>query len=213
MARNGNTKPTGDVANKDGAVKKKDGRGGYRERNGGALYFGAQSSLLTNPGDSTKIVKLNVELLNLSLDEIDLTSYDAVLARIVEYFEVYAKYDMKPTVAGLCLVLNNIDQRRIRELYSDTPGRMPHIPQDVRGLVKRVYGTLDSLWETYMNSGKINPVAGIFLGKNHFGKTDRQEITFSPGANQEDNFNEDDIRQRYIASPTTIESDFSSDSE
>ncbi len=213
MARNGNTKPTGDVANKDGAAKKKGGHGGYRERNGGALYFGAQSSLLTNPGDSTKIARLNIELINLSLKKIDMSSYDEVLARIVDYFELYAKYDLKPTVAGLCIALNNIPNQRLWDLNHDTPGRMAHIPKEVRELVKLVYHSLESAWETYMNSGKINPAAGIFLGKNHFGKRDQQEVKISPDAGQEDNFNEDDIRQRYIASPTTIESDFTSDSE
>ena len=36
-----------------------------------------------------------------------------------------------------------------------------------------------------MLNGKVNPVSGIFLGKNHFGYTDKQEFTLRPGAAEE----------------------------
>ena len=32
------------------------------------------------------------------------------------------------------------------------------------------------MWEDYMQNGKINPVSGIFLGKNHFGYKDQTEL-------------------------------------
>lgn len=50
-----------------------------------------------------------------------------------------------------------------------------------------------------MNSGKVNPVAGIFLGKNNYGYQDKTEYVLTPNTNQDDNYSADDIRQRYIA--------------
>ena len=39
---------------------------------------------------------------------------------------------------------------------------------------------LEALWEDYMQNGKINPVSGIFLGKNNFGYLDKQEYVVTP---------------------------------
>lgn len=57
---------------------------------------------------------------------------------------------------------------------------------------------LENMWETYMNSGKINPVSGIFLGKNNFGYQDKTEYVVTPNVQQETDFNEEDIRKRYL---------------
>jgi hypothetical protein len=42
---------------------------------------------------------------------------------------------------------------------------------------------LEALWEDYMMNGKINPVSGIFLGKNNFGYQDKQEYVVTPNTN------------------------------
>jgi hypothetical protein len=39
---------------------------------------------------------------------------------------------------------------------------------------------LEELWEDYMLNGKVNPVAGIFLGKNLFQYKDQQEYVVTP---------------------------------
>jgi hypothetical protein len=39
---------------------------------------------------------------------------------------------------------------------------------------------LEELWEDYMLNGKVNPVAGIFLGKNLFQYRDQQEYVLTP---------------------------------
>ena len=57
---------------------------------------------------------------------------------------------------------------------------------------------MENMWETYMNSGKINPVSGIFLGKNNFGYQDKQEMVLTPNAQQESDFSAEDIRKRYM---------------
>ena len=71
---------------------------------------------------------------------------------------------------------------------------------------------MENLWEDYMNSGKINPVSGIFLGKNNFGYQDKTEYVLPPNTNTDNDYSADEIRERYIAADqqkrlTTINSD------
>ena len=39
---------------------------------------------------------------------------------------------------------------------------------------------LESLWNDWMQSGKINPASGIFIGKNMFGYKDVQDVVVTP---------------------------------
>ena len=75
---------------------------------------------------------------------------------------------------------------------------------------------MEILWENYMQNGKINPVSGIFLGKNNFGYVDKQEHVLTPTANSDADYSAEDIRKRYLPDSTTIEqlsdSDDSTDS-
>ena len=71
---------------------------------------------------------------------------------------------------------------------------------------------MENMWENYMNSGKINPVSGIFLGKNNFGYQDKTEYVLTPNTNSDNDYSADEIRERYIAADqqkrlTTINSD------
>jgi hypothetical protein len=49
-------------------------------------------------------------------------------------------------------------------------------------LIKKAYKGMELLWENYMLNGKINPVSGIFLGKNNFSYSDSQEYVIRPGS-------------------------------
>jgi hypothetical protein len=51
-------------------------------------------------------------------------------------------------------------------------------------LVKKTYAILEELWEDYMQNGKINPVSGIFLGKNHFGYQDKTDVVVRRGEDE-----------------------------
>ena len=56
---------------------------------------------------------------------------------------------------------------------------------------------MEELWEQYMQQGKINPVSGIFLGKNHYGYQDRQDVVVTPNA-PEAEYSVKDITERYL---------------
>ena len=63
---------------------------------------------------------------------------------------------------------------------------------------------MEILWENYMQNGKINPVSGIFLGKNNFGYQDKQEMVLTPNTNNEPDYNIDDIKKRLSAPTSTL---------
>ena len=45
----------------------------------------------------------------------------------------------------------------------------------------------------------MNPVTSIFLGKNNFGYSDKQEYVLTPNTQSDNDYDADAIRERYIA--------------
>ena len=63
--------------------------------------------------------------------------------------------------------------------------------------IKKAYKMMENMWESYMNSGKLNPVTGIFLGKNNYGYQDKVEHVVYRG-NQDEEYNIEEIKERYM---------------
>lgn len=168
------------------------------------------AALKVNEGDNTKYLMLNIELMN--MPDIDLKDPDAVKQRVNDYFVLYASYDMKPTVAGLGMALG-LDRRRLWEIKTGNhTSSTPKLPPSVEDTIKKAYKLMENLWESYMNSGKINPVSGIFLGKNNFGYQDKTEYVVTPNTQRDSDYDPEDIRRRYLPDGATIDSDPVSDS-
>ena len=199
----------------DKPVKKEHGLKGKPSNGKNSPVIG-NNGLRTEPGDNTKYLQQSLEVMN--LPDIDMHDVKAVSERINEYFMIVAKYDLKPTVAGLGLALNGMSRQTIWAIRNDAPvsskGNLSALPKDVTDLIKKTYKIMENLWENYMQNGKINPVSGIFLGKNNFGYVDKQEHVLTPNQRNDSDYNADDIRSRYlIDSQTTIDSADSNDSE
>lgn len=152
-----------------------------------------------DPGDNTKFLSVNIELMN--MEDIDLHDVGEVQQRLNEYFGLYARNDMKPTVAGMAMALG-MNRKTLWAIVNDAPtggaGYKSALPPEVAHLIKKAYNIMENLWESYMNSGKLNPVTGIFLGKNHFGYQDKTEYVLTPNAQQDNDYNADNIRDRYL---------------
>jgi len=152
------------------------------------------------PGDNSKITRVSIALLN--LPNIDLDDIDAVAQRLTEYFEIYDKADMKPTVAGMAVALNGHSRQWLHSVVTDSPtggaGYTAPLRPEVADFIKKAYFMMETSWEAYMNSGKVNPVAGIFLGKNNYGYKDKTEYVLTPNANQDADIDPDSIRERYL---------------
>lgn len=139
---------------------------------GGKNNFPATQPLNTDPGDNTKY--LNHAMQIMSLPPIDKRDPEQVRARIGEYFTICAANDMKPTVKGFLNALK-MPKTTLWEWKQGNVRAETH-----QAIILEAYDMLEALWEDYMQNGKINPVSGIFLGKNNFGYTDKQEYVLTP---------------------------------
>lgn len=168
------------------------------------------------PGDNAKITGISLKLFN--MPNIDMDDEEAVAHRLSEFFQLYMEADLKPTVVGMAIALNGHDRRWLWAVTHDAPvngrGDKVSLRREVSDTIKKAYFMMENQWETYMNSGKVNPVAGIFLGKNNFGYQDKTEYVLTPNQQSDSDYDADSIRQRYlIDSHSDSDSDGGSDSQ
>lgn len=165
------------------------------------------------PGDNTKYLTLNIELFN--LEKIDLHDEEAVARRLEEYFQIYAKYDTKPTVAGMAMALG-MNRRTLIAIVNDYAtggaGYKTALPHEVALVIKKAYSLLEVLWENYSSNGKINPVMAIFLAKNNYGYQDKTEYVLTPNSQQDSDYDADSIRKRYLIDSASDSDEDGSDS-
>lgn len=188
---------------KDVQVIKKKPRGGNSPVIG-------DNGLMLEKGDNAKIMSINIALFN--MQDIDMTDAQAVTGRLGEYFVLYEQADLKPTVAGMAIALNGMSRQTLTAIAHDrvtgSTGYKSALPPEVTATIKKAYKMMENMWETYMNSGKINPVSGIFLGKNNYGYQDKTEYVLTPNTQNDSDYDAEDIRQRYL-----IDSDSDSQSD
>lgn len=110
------------------------------------------------------------------LDPIDTSDEKQVAERIRWYFNHCAENGIRPGQAGLCFALGVNRSTFYRWTVGENRGATH------QNVAKRAQALLETLWEQYMLNGKINPVTGIFLAKNNFGYTDKQELEIAPKA-------------------------------
>lgn len=182
------------------AVKEKKPVAKKKKRGGNSPVIG-NNGLNLEEGDNAKFLSVNIALMN--MPSIDMTNESEVQQRLSEYFELYAKADMKPTVAGMAIALNGHSRQWLWAVTHDAPlggqGNVCTLPPSITDLIKKAYFLLENLWENYMQSGKVNPVAGIFLGKNNYGYQDKTEYVLTPNQQNDNDYSADEIRERYIA--------------
>lgn len=178
-----------------------------KPRGGNSPVIG-DNGMMLEEGDNNKFTSVSLQLLN--LPKIDLHDPEAVQVRLNEYFNLMAEKDMKPTVAGIAMALGTTRQT-LWAIKNNQPmggnGNLPNMPPAVTDLIKKAYLLMENLWESYMLNGKINPVSGIFLGKNNFGYQDKTEYVLTPNTQQESNYDPDSIRQKYLIEATDSDSE------
>lgn len=159
------------------------------------------NGIMAEPGDNTKYLALGMKLFN--LPPIDLKDPEQVNNRLNEFFQIHADADMKPTVSGMGMALG-LDRRRLWEIKTGND-KAYKLPTSVSDSIKKAYEYMEILWENYMQNGKINPVSGIFLGKNNFGYQDKTEYVVTPNVNNDSDYDAEDIRKRYLSDSPTLE--------
>lgn len=137
----------------------------------------SNEALGLDKGDNARYTSFALSIY--SMPEIDITDAEQVNRRVVEYLTSCIDNDIKPGVATLAMALG-IDRNRLLKIISGASGENSGITYSVRSVVKRAYAMFDAMWETNMQSGKINPACGIFLGKNNFGYKDVVDYNLTP---------------------------------
>ena len=126
------------------------------------------------PGDNARY--LRNALVALELPPIDVADAEQVENRIKQYFNWCIENDQKPKVSGMANWLG-VHRDTINSWFRGECRSNTH-----SDLIKKYYGILEELWESYMQDGTINTVSGIFLGKILFGYRETSEIVLTPNS-------------------------------
>lgn len=145
------------------------------------------------PGDNSKYLGHAMTIARMPL--VDLNDPEAVQERIDWYFAHCFSNDMKPTVSGLCNAFK-ISRTTLLMWKQGTFRKETH-----QAMILEAYALMESLWEDYMQNGKINPVSGIFLGKNNFGYADKQEMVVTPNNGTIETIDPATIEAKYAELP------------
>lgn len=96
------------------------------------------------------------------------------------YIGLCVQNDQKPLVSGLAMVLG-VSRKDLLDILQ---GKMR---SEARDVIKEYFAVLETYDELALKDGKINAVAGIFLGKNNYGYTDgvKVEIVKEEESNEE----------------------------
>lgn len=125
-------------------------------------------------GANTRNINFLIDINTLPL--IDLYDIKQLSERIGLYFTKCAEFDMKPLVSSLAAALG-IDKHQLWEIRSQNFTAQhklyKDLPKDNVRLIQNAYNFMEQMWEANMVQGKVNPVTGIFLGKNQFGYKDQ----------------------------------------
>lgn len=192
------------VQKEDSPPVKKKGK----PRGGNSPVIGTNGYNL-EAGDNARFLQQNRFLMG--LPNIDMHSEEEVRERIDLYFDFMVECDTKPTVAGMAMALNGMSRQTLWAITHDAPmggrGNYSTLPPSVTDLIKKGYKIMEMLWEDYMQNGKLNPVTGIFLGKNNFGYQDKTEYVLTPNQQQNETIDANAIRQRYLTDSTDSNSE------
>lgn len=143
-------------------------------------------------------IEFSMTLFN--LPSIDTNDAGAVQARLTEYFGLCVQYEVKPSFAGMASALG-VDRMTLWRWCNEQGGGKP---REVRDTIKKARDMLNQMLENWMQNGQVNPVVGIFLGKNNFGYADKSEVVLTPNNPLGDQKDRSEIEARYrdsIAAP------------
>lgn len=146
------------------------------------------------PGDNTKYINHSMTIMKWKTP--DMNDLEAVEKRCFDYFDLCAQNDMKPTFAGFALAFG-VDRMTMWRWCNNQP-RSRDLSDSVRDTIKKARDLINAQMEDFMQNGKINPVAGIFLMKNNMNYTDQQEVVLKPDNPLGERADPEKLRQKYL---------------
>ena len=128
------------------------------------------------------------------IKRVDTSDPKAIEDRLMWYFQRCLENNMKPTMTGMAQSLG-VSRQALWDWHNGV-----NRPQNYE-IIDSAYNMLEQLWEMYMMNGQINPASGIFLGKNHFGYRDVQDIVVQPKKPLGDEADAETIEEKYAELP------------
>ena len=155
------------------------------------------------PGDNTKYLAHSMTILKWA--QPDMKNLEAVQQRCYDYLALCEQNDMKPTFAGLALAFS-VDRMTLWRWCNDHPEARKLAPE-VRDSIKKARDLINAQMEDFMQNGRINPVAGIFLMKNNMNYQDKQEVVLTPNQPLGDQASEKELEKKYIEDVIGVSAD------
>ena len=140
------------------------------------------------PGENARYIR--AARASVSLPPIDISDPKQVEDRINQYFDYCAEHDIKP---GFVMMANwlGVSRDTLNQWKRGNYRAATHTD-----IIQKAVSQLESLWEMYMVDGKINIVAGIFIGKQYYGAVDKQELVITPNENSTAPLSPEEIAKR-----------------
>lgn len=150
--------------------------------------FKPENLMHLEPGDNARYIR--AARAGVNMPPIDISDPKQVEQRINEYFDYCEKNDVKP---GFVMLGNwlGVSRSTLNQWKKGDYRSSTHTD-----IIQKAVSQLESLWEMYMLDGKVNIVAGIFIGKQYYGAVDKQEITISANENSTEPLSAEEIARR-----------------
>ena len=136
-------------------------------------WAGSQNIAKYNAEQKRNAEYLSFAIQSWGIKRVNTKDPEAIKERLTWYFERCIENNMKPTMSGMASALG-VSRQILWDWHNGT--RRPENYE----IIESAYNMMEQLWEMYMMNGQINPASGIFLGKNHFGYKDVQDIVVQP---------------------------------
>ena len=146
-------------------------------------------------GVNSEFLKQSIQIF--SMPVFDINNLDDLNQRLLDYFQICHDNGQRATASEFALALG-MSRARLIALMNGTKLERT-ISTESLELIKYGYNLLTVGWEKLMTENKINPIAGIFLGKNNYGFRDQQEHVISTNSNPQDSISSEDLQQKYLA--------------
>lgn len=136
--------------------------------------------------------QFNFELF--ALGSLDYEDPEAVRQRIMDIFDVFAKYGEKMNYVSFALGLGFNNRTKLDKIRFSNDHSIKN-PESVE-LIRRAAFIVESMWVSMMQNGEINTLAAIYMGKNYFKMRDQADLTITDTTPQKQ-LTAEDVRKKY----------------
>lgn len=164
-----------------------------RKGRGGTSNFPSAKVAIETDDDKALVSKLLNEVL-IEYNQPRVTSDEELQQRLNDYFMRCAQTGQIPTVEEMCMSTGY----SYSTCYDWEVGRNHGFSPETSKIIKKAKEFLKTFDAKLVISGKLNFLAYCFRAKNYYGMVDKQEYVVTPNVQQEADFNEEDIRKRYL---------------